>query len=113
MLGGRPIEMAVLSKPNNVWVASASANDWHDNVAAAFDNLLMQVIGVVPLSAIVAAAANPLMSSCARVISFSCPGPPISLIGLPKASPAAWIFVLKPRRERPRPWAKAFSQCVE
>jgi hypothetical protein len=27
MLDGRPIEMAVLSKPNNVWVASASAVD--------------------------------------------------------------------------------------
>ena len=27
MLDGRPIEMAVLSKPNNVWVASASADD--------------------------------------------------------------------------------------
>src|SRR5271165_2872444 len=40
-------------------------------------------------------------------MSLSCPGEPIRRTGLPSASPAAWILVLKPPRDRPRPWASA------
>ena len=39
--------------------------------------------------------------------SLRCPGEPIRHTGLPNASPAAWIFVFTPPRERPRPWASA------
>jgi hypothetical protein len=40
-------------------------------------------------------------------MSLRCPGEPIRRTGLPSASPAAWILVLKPPRDRPRPWACA------
>jgi hypothetical protein len=36
-----------------------------------------------------------------------CPGDPIRRIRVPSASPAAGILVLRPPRERPRPWAAA------
>src|SRR4029077_8886582 len=38
-------------------------------------------------------------------MSLRCPGEPIRRTGLPSASPAAWILVLRPPRDRPRPWA--------
>src|SRR6516164_3154428 len=40
-------------------------------------------------------------------MSLRCPGEPIRRTGLPRASPATWILVLKPPRDRPRPWACA------
>src|SRR5580693_5115286 len=40
-------------------------------------------------------------------MSLRWPGEPIRRTGFPSASPAAWILVLKPPRERPRPWAFA------
>src|SRR5258708_967274 len=40
-------------------------------------------------------------------MSLRCPGVPIRRSGLPSASAAAWILVLSPPRDRPRPWASA------
>ena len=40
-------------------------------------------------------------------MSLRWPGEPIRRTGLPSASPAARILVLRPPRERPRPWASA------
>src|SRR6202020_1936786 len=55
----------------------------------------------------VTSGAKPSISSCAKAMSLRWPGEPIRRTGFPSASPAAWILVLKPPRERPRPWAFA------
>jgi hypothetical protein len=55
----------------------------------------------------VTSATKPSINSCAKAMSLRCPGDPIRRTGLPSASLAAWILVLKPPRDRPRPWASA------
>jgi hypothetical protein len=63
------------------------------------------VCAILSQSAMVTPAAKPSTSSCAKAMSLRCPGDPIRRTGFPSASPAAWILVLRPPRERPRPWA--------
>src|SRR6476660_1096015 len=78
-----------------------------DGFGAGLGDLVDKMVGIIALSAIVTSAVRPSIRSCAKAMSLRCPGVPIKRIGLPRPSPAAWILVLRPHRDRPRPWASA------